>query len=67
MSLQDIKGDWNIVRGKLKQKIALLTEDERQFADGKQAELTGRIQKRTGKKFPKPSGNADECSCCNCR
>ena len=44
----EIKGDWNITKGKLKQKWAKLTDDDLQFAEGKQEELLGRIQKRTG-------------------
>ena len=48
MNKLEIKGDWNITKGKLKQKWAKLTDDDLQFADGKQDELLGRIQKRTG-------------------
>jgi len=43
-----IKGDWNILKGKLKQKWADLTDDDLQYIEGKQDELIGRIQKRTG-------------------
>jgi uncharacterized protein YjbJ (UPF0337 family) len=48
MSTLEIKGDWNITKGKLKQKWASLTNDDLQFAEGQQDELIGRIQKRTG-------------------
>ena len=48
MTTLEIKGDWNIIKGKLKQKWARLTDDDLQFIDGKQDELLGRIQKRTG-------------------
>ena len=48
MNKMEIKGDWNIVKGKLKQKWAKLTDDDLQFAKGKEEELVGRIQKRTG-------------------
>ncbi len=48
MNKLEIKGDWNIIKGKLKQKWAKLTDDDLQFVDGKQDELLGRIQKRTG-------------------
>ena len=48
MTKLEIKGDWNITKGKLKQKWAKLTDDDLQFAEGKQDELLGRIQKRTG-------------------
>ncbi len=48
MTTLEIKGDWNIAKGKLKQKWAHLTDDDLQYAVGKQEELLGRIQKRTG-------------------
>jgi uncharacterized protein YjbJ (UPF0337 family) len=48
MTTLEIKGDWNITKGKLKQKWASLTNDDLQFAEGQQNELVGRIQKRTG-------------------
>ena len=67
MTKLEIKGDWNITQGKLKQKWGKLTDDDLQFAEGKQEELLGRIQKRTGEtrealeKFIKES-----CSACGC-
>ena len=48
MTTLEIKGDWNITKGKLKQKWATLTDDDLQYTDGKCDELFGRIQKRTG-------------------
>ena len=48
MTTLEIKGDWNIIKGKLKQQWARLTDDDLQYLDGKQDELVGRIQKRTG-------------------
>jgi uncharacterized protein YjbJ (UPF0337 family) len=48
MNKLEIKGDWNITKGKIKQKWATLTEDDLQFALGREEELIGRIQKRTG-------------------
>ena len=48
MNTLEIKGDWNITKGKLKQKWAKLTDSDLTFADGKKDELIGRIQKRTG-------------------
>ena len=44
----EIKGDWNIIKGKLKQKWAKLTDDDLAYTEGKKDELLGRIQKRTG-------------------
>jgi uncharacterized protein YjbJ (UPF0337 family) len=48
MTTLEIKGDWNITKGKLKQKWATLTDDDLKYAAGQQEELLGRIQKRTG-------------------
>jgi len=48
MNKLEIKGDWNITKGKLKQKWASLTDDDLKFVDGMNEELLGRIQKRTG-------------------
>jgi uncharacterized protein YjbJ (UPF0337 family) len=48
MNTLTIKGDWNVTKGKLKQKWAGLTDDDLQYAEGKEDELLGRIQKRTG-------------------
>ena len=48
MNTLQIKGDWKIGKGKLKQKWAQLTDDDLQYIEGKKDELLGRIQKRTG-------------------
>jgi len=48
MNTLEIKGDWNITKGKLKEKWAKLTDDDLRYVDGQQDELLGRIQKRTG-------------------
>ena len=34
MTTLEIKGDWNITKGKLKQKWAALTDDDLQYAEG---------------------------------
>lgn len=44
-----IKGSWNTVKGKLKQKYADLTDDDLTYAEGKEDELVGRLQKKLGK------------------
>jgi uncharacterized protein YjbJ (UPF0337 family) len=48
MKLQ-IKGSWNEVKGKLKQKYGQLTDDDLMFAEGKEDELLGRLEKRLGR------------------
>lgn len=49
MNKLQIKGNWNELKGKLKQKYADLTDDDLTFAEGKEDELTGRLQKKLGK------------------
>lgn len=44
-----IKGNWNELKGKLKQKYAELSDDDLAYVEGKEDELLGRIQKATGK------------------
>lgn len=48
MNKLQIKGNWNIVKGKLKQRWAGLTDEDLTFVEGMEDELIGRIQKRTG-------------------
>lgn len=43
-----VKGNWNIVKGNLKQKWADLTDDDLLYEDGQEDEVLGRIQARTG-------------------
>ena len=43
------KGRWNELKGKVKQKYADLTDDDLLYAEGKEDELLGRLQKKTGK------------------
>jgi uncharacterized protein YjbJ (UPF0337 family) len=44
-----LKGSWNEVKGKLKQKYGQLTDDDLTFAEGKQDEFLGRLQQKLGK------------------
>lgn len=48
-NLTEIKGNWNETKGKLKQKFAVLTDDDVLLVEGKQDELFGRLQKKLGK------------------
>ena len=49
MTTMNLKGQWNEIKGKLKQKYGQLTDDDLVFAEGKEEELLGRLQKRLGK------------------
>ena len=68
MTKLEIKGDWNITKGKLKQKWAKLTDDDLQFVEGKNDELLGRIQKRTGETRETVEKAIKEvCASCSCK
>jgi uncharacterized protein YjbJ (UPF0337 family) len=66
MNTLEIKGDWNITKGKLKQKWAKLTDDDLQFVEGQHDELVGRIQKRTGETREAVAKAIQEASSCGC-
>jgi uncharacterized protein YjbJ (UPF0337 family) len=71
MTTLEVKGDWNITKGKLKQKWAKLTDSDLQYVEGKQEELVGRIQKVTGEtretveKAIKESSSSSSSCCCH--
>jgi uncharacterized protein YjbJ (UPF0337 family) len=45
-----IKGNWNQIKGKIKQKWGELTDDDLRYEEGRDDELIGRIQERTGRR-----------------
>jgi len=49
MNKLSMKGNWNEVAGKLKQKFADLTDDDLLYKEGKEEELLGKLQKKLGK------------------
>jgi uncharacterized protein YjbJ (UPF0337 family) len=49
MNTLEIKGNWNELAGKLKQKYAKLTDDDLLFEEGKEEEFLGRMQNALGK------------------
>ena len=64
MNTDTIKGNWNIAKGKLKQKYAQLTDNDLIYVAGKEEEMIGRLQKKTGR----PRGEieaflVEECDC----
>ena len=68
MNTLEMKGNWNVVKGKLKQKWAKLTDNDLEFVEGKEDELLGRIQKRTGETRERVGKAVDEaCSSCSSR
>lgn len=49
MTTLELKGRWNEIKGKMKQKYSQLTDDDLTFVEGKEDELYGRLQQRLGK------------------
>ena len=46
---EEVKGNWNEFKGKLKQKYADLTDDDLMYEEGKEDEMWGRLEKKLGK------------------
>lgn len=44
-----VKGNWNEQKGKLKQKFAVLTDNDLMFEEGKKDEMLGKLQIKLGK------------------
>ena len=49
MDKLQLKGKWNQLKGAVKQEWADLTDDDLLYVEGKENELLGRIQEKTGK------------------
>lgn len=49
MNTREVMGSWNEQKGKLKQKFAILTDNDLLFAEGKKEEMYGRLQIKLGK------------------
>jgi uncharacterized protein YjbJ (UPF0337 family) len=48
MNKLQMKGDWNVIKGKMKQRYAKLTDNDLTYEEGKEDEMLGRVQKATG-------------------
>ncbi len=49
MKTEEVKGNWNEMKGKLKQKFAVLTDNDLMYEEGKKDEMYGKVQKKLGK------------------
>jgi uncharacterized protein YjbJ (UPF0337 family) len=58
-----LKGNWHVIKGKLKQRFANLTDNDLRYEEGQEEELFGRIQKRTGQTREQLERFFDECGC----
>jgi len=48
MDKLEIKGNWNQIKGKLKEKYGQLTDDDLTYVEGKEDQLLGKLQEVTG-------------------
>lgn len=49
MNTTVIKGNWNELKGKLKQQFANLTDNDLLLEEGKEDEMLGKLQTKLGK------------------
>jgi uncharacterized protein YjbJ (UPF0337 family) len=49
MNAEEVKGNWNEQKGKIKQQYANLTDDDLMHAEGKKDEMLGKLQIKLGK------------------
>jgi uncharacterized protein YjbJ (UPF0337 family) len=48
-NITELKGNWNEQKGKLKQRFAILTDNDLLFDEGKKDEMLGKLQITLGK------------------
>lgn len=49
MNTTELKGNWNEQKAKLKQKFAVLTDDDLKYEEGKKEEMYAKLQIKLGK------------------
>jgi uncharacterized protein YjbJ (UPF0337 family) len=49
MDKMEVKGRWNEWKGRIKQEYADVTDDDVKYEEGREDEMWGRLQKKTGK------------------
>ncbi|ANO52709.1 CsbD family protein [Woeseia oceani] len=60
MNEDTIKGNWNELKGKVKEQWGRLTDDEIEQIDGKSDQLVGAIQKHYGRSVDEAKREIDE-------
>ena len=56
-----VRGNWNIIKGELKQKYGDLTDNDLTYEEGKEDEMLGRLQRKTGETKEALKEFIDEC------
>jgi uncharacterized protein YjbJ (UPF0337 family) len=49
MNTTELKGNWNEQKSKLKQKFAMLTDNDLMYMEGKKEEMMAKLQIKLGK------------------
>jgi len=49
MNNLELKGNWNVIKGMLKQQFATLTDNDLLYDNGSEDEIIGRLQVKLGK------------------
>lgn len=60
MNMEEIKGNWNQVKGKVKQQWGELTDDNMDWSEGHRDQLVGKIQERYGKSLDEARKEVDD-------
>lgn len=45
----ELKGNWNEMKGKLKEEYAVLTDNDLAYEEGQEDQLVGKLQEKLGK------------------
>ncbi len=68
MNMEQVKGSWHELKGKVKQRWAKITDDDLMLIEGNAEELGGVLQKRYGIAKDDARKQAEEffrgCGCC---
>lgn len=60
MNSETLKGEWNQLKGSVKQKWADLTDDDLTHIDGSRDKLVGRLQERSGRTKEEVESEVDD-------
>lgn len=58
-----IRGNWDVIKGKLKQKYGQLTDNDLVYVEGKEEELFGRLEMATGRARKEIERFIKSCGC----
>ncbi len=58
-----IQGNWDVIKGKLKQQYGRLTDNDLTYVKGKEEELVGRLEKAMGQERKEIERFIKSCGC----